>query len=195
VSAHQFEIGEFDMHRREVWMLALRGVLAIVFGIIAVIWPGVTALALAIVFGVYAIIDGAGMLVAAFRRPGDTGQRTIRGIAGVLGIALGIAALVWPGITATILAIVIGVWALVTGAIQVWAATQVRGQWMLGIAGALSAIAGLLILIRPSAGAVAIAWVIGIYAIVAGVLMLAATWQLSHSPSGRGTGRPAAAGI
>jgi uncharacterized membrane protein HdeD (DUF308 family) len=179
------------MERRETFLLALRGVLAIVFGIVALIWPGLTALALAVVFGVYAIIDGGGWLIAAFRREGDAGQRTIRGIAGVLGIALGIAALVWPGITAMILAIVVGVWALVTGALNVWLATQLHGRWLLGLVGALSIVAGLLILLRPAAGAVALAWVIGVYAIVAGVLMLAATWQLSHS----GTGRPAAAGI
>jgi uncharacterized membrane protein HdeD (DUF308 family) len=183
------------MERKERWMLGVRGTLAIVFGIIAIIWPGVTALALAVVFGIYAIIDGVSMLVGAFRRPGDTGQRTIRGIAGALGVALGLAALIWPGITAMIVAIVVGVWALVTGAIAIWLATQVRGQWLVGVVGALSVIAGLLVLIRPAAGAVAVAWIIGVYAIVAGVLMLAATWQLGHSPSGRGTGRPAAAGI
>jgi len=174
-----------------MFMLALRGVLAIVFGVVAIIWPAVTALALAVVFGIYAIVDGAGLLIAAFRRPGGSGQRTIRGIAGVLGIALGIAALIWPGITAMILALVIGVWALVTGAVHVWLATQLPGQWLLGLVGALSVIAGLLILLRPAAGAVAVAWVIGAYAIVAGILMLAATWQVSHS----GTGRRAAAGL
>jgi uncharacterized membrane protein HdeD (DUF308 family) len=176
-------------------MLALRGVLAIVFGVLALFWPGVTALALAIVFGVYAIVDGVGTLFAAFRRPGDVGQRVVRAVAGLLGIGFGIAALVWPGITATILAIVIGVWALLTGAMDIWVAIQVSGQWLLGIVGAVSVIAGILILLRPAAGAVAIAWVIGLYAIVAGVLMLAATWQLTHSPSGRGRNRPAAAGI
>jgi uncharacterized membrane protein HdeD (DUF308 family) len=183
------------MDRRETFMLALRGVLAIVFGVIALIWPGLTALALAVVFGVYAIIDGGSWLIGAFRRTGDAGQRTIRGIAGILGVALGLAALVWPGITAMVLAIVVGVWAIVTGAVGIWLATQLHGQWLLGLVGALSVIAGLLILLRPAAGAVALAWVIGVYAIVAGVLMLAATWQLSHSPTGRGTGRPAAAGI
>src|SRR5262249_36726098 len=135
------------------------------------------------------------MLVGVFARPGDTGQRVIRGIAGVLGVVLGFAALVWPGVTAMILAIVIGVWAIVTGAIDIWAATQFRGQWLPGIVGALSALAGLVILIRPTVGAVAIAWVIGLYAIIAGILMLVATWQLRHSPSGRGRGHPAAAGI
>ncbi|MFI5897559.1 DUF308 domain-containing protein [Actinoplanes sp. NPDC051513] len=72
-----------------------------------------------------------------------------------------------------------------------------RTWWrrLVGLVGALSVAAGLLILFRPAAGAVALAWIIGVYAIVAGVLMLAATWQLSHSPMGRGTGRPAAAGI
>jgi uncharacterized membrane protein HdeD (DUF308 family) len=183
------------VERRETFTLALRGVLAIVFGVIALIWPGLTALVLAVVFGVYAIVDGGSWLIGAFRRSGDAGMRAIRGIAGALGIVLGIAALVWPGITATVLAIVVGVWALVTGAIGIWLATQVPGRWLLGLVGALSVIAGLLILIRPAAGAVALAWVIGVYAIVAGVLMLAATWQLSHSPTGRGTGRPAAAGI
>src|SRR5262245_59743537 len=98
------------MERRDAGMVALRGVLAIVFGIIAVIWPGVTALALAVLFGIFVIIDGIAMVVSSMQRTGDTGQRVIRAVAGVLGIVLGIAALVWPGITAMILAIVVGVW-------------------------------------------------------------------------------------
>jgi len=183
------------MEHRGTFMLGLRGVLAIVFGIVALIWPGLTALALAIVFGVYAIVDGGGWLIGAFRRTEDTvhrdgAQRAILGIAGALGIVFGIAALVWPGITAMVLAIVVGVWAVVTGAIGVWLATQLHGQWLLGLVGALSIVAGLLILLRPAAGAVALAWIIGVYAIVAGVLMLAATWQLSHSGTGRLTVSP-----
>jgi uncharacterized membrane protein HdeD (DUF308 family) len=183
------------VEKRQVWMLGIRGVLAIVFGIVALFWPGVTALALAIVFGAYAIVDGIGMLIAAFRRHGDTAQRVLRAVAGVLGIALGLAALVWPGITAMILAVLIGAWAVITGALDVWLATQVRGQWLLGAVGVVSVIAGVLILVRPAAGAVAIAWAIGLYALVAGVLMLAATWQLTHEPSNRGRNRPAPAGI
>src|SRR6185369_11202985 len=121
------------MLRREAWLLGVRGVLAIVFGILAVIWPGVTVIALALLFGIFAIATGIEQLVHATRpAPGPsnpvtgfadgTGPRIARAVAGVIGLAAGILAIVWPGITAVVLAIMVGIWAVLTGLSDLWLA-------------------------------------------------------------------------
>ena len=183
------------MERRDAWILGIRGVVAIVFGILAVVWPGVTALVLALLFGVFAIATGINQLVAAMRRAADPGHRAARLVAGVVGVVLGLLAILWPGITILALAVVIGAWAIITGVSDLWLATRELGGWWLALVGAVSIVVGLFILLRPGAGAVAIAWTIGVYAIVAGVLALVGMWQLSHHASGSGRGRPAAAGM
>ncbi|WP_433058533.1 HdeD family acid-resistance protein [Dactylosporangium sp. CS-033363] len=185
------------MLKREAWLLGIRGVLAIVFGIFAVIWPGVTVLALALLFGIFAIVTGIEQIVHAIRpAPGPsnpvtgfadgTGPRVARGVAGVVGVVLGVMAIAWPGVTAVALAILVGIWAVVTGLSDLWLATRQHGGWSLALVGALAIVAGLFIMVRPAAGALAIAWAIGLYAIVSGVLLLVAAYQLTHQGSGRG---------
>jgi uncharacterized membrane protein HdeD (DUF308 family) len=176
-----------------VW-LAIRGVAAIVFGIVALFWPSVTILALALLFGVYALVDGIGMVIDAFRGRRTGGQRAGYAIGGALGVVAGLITLFWPGITALVLVVMIGAWALVTGILEIWAAvaTPVGPGWMLVLVGILSLVAGVLILVRPDVGAIAIARVIGIYAIITGVLMLVESWRLSRGGATRA--RPAPAG-
>jgi uncharacterized membrane protein HdeD (DUF308 family) len=161
--------------------LAVRAVLAIVFGIIAVIWPHVTILALALLFGAYVLVDGIGMIVDAFSRNRSGGQRAAYIIGGLLGVVAGIITLFWPGITALVLVILVGAWAVVHGVLDLVAATRVARSWPLVVVGVLSIVAGVLILFRPGAGAFAIAIVIGIYAIMAGILMLAELWRGRHA--------------
>jgi uncharacterized membrane protein HdeD (DUF308 family) len=158
-------------------LLALRGGFAVLFGLVALLWPGVTAIALALVFGAYAFVDGIAMLVESARRRTGAGPRVPYVVGGVAGIAIGLAAFFWPQVTALALAILVGIWALVTGAIVLWLALRRRGRWLTALAGAASVVAGVLVLLRPDAGAVAIAQVIGVYAVVAGVLMLAESWR------------------
>jgi uncharacterized membrane protein HdeD (DUF308 family) len=177
-----------------MWLLALRGVVAIVFGVMAVLLPGITVVALAILFGAYALVNGVITMVAAFRRQQDAARRVAQVLAGLLGVAAGIVALVWPGITALALVVVVGAWALVTGALEIWAATRIPGQWMPLVVGAVSMVVGLLILLRPGVGAVALALTVGVYAIAAGVLMLAESWHLHRELTGRPTDRMAPAG-
>jgi uncharacterized membrane protein HdeD (DUF308 family) len=185
------------MLKREAWLLGVRGVLAVVFGILAVIWPGVTVIALALLFGVFAIVTGLEQLVHAIRPvPGPsnpvtgfadgTGPRVARGVAGFVGLVIGVMAIAWPGVTAVALAILVGVWAVLTGLADLWLATRQHGGWPLALIGALAIVAGLFIMVRPAAGALAIAWAIGVYAIVSGVLLLLAAYQLIHQGSGRG---------
>jgi uncharacterized membrane protein HdeD (DUF308 family) len=174
---------------RRAWpLLAVRGVVAVIFGLVALIWPGITALALAILFGVYALIDGVSMLVEAFRHA-DRPHRGARVAGGVLGVAVGVVAIVWPGITVVVLAILFGAWAVVTGVAEIAAAIrfrrQIRGEFLIGLAGLLSIIAGLIILAWPAIGVVTIAIIVGIYAIVAGIALIALAVQmrrLTRSP-------------
>ncbi|MFD9890426.1 HdeD family acid-resistance protein [Amycolatopsis sp. NPDC059027] len=164
-----------------VALLVIRGVFAILFGVLALVWPGVTAVALALVFGIYAIIDG----IALLAEPKEAERRWGTILAGVLGIIAGVLTLVWPAITALTLALLVGIWAVVTGIMEISTAIRlrkwIRGELFLGIAGALSVVLGVLIFIRPDAGAVFIAVMAGIYALIFGVIMLVLAFQLYRS--------------
>ncbi|QRP43543.1 HdeD family acid-resistance protein [Amycolatopsis sp. FDAARGOS 1241] len=162
------------------WVLA-RGGFAVVFGIIALLWPGVTALALAFVFGIYALVDAVGAFMQAFR-PGDGMHRAAYALFGVLGLAAGVVALVWPGVTILVLAIVVGAWAVVTGVAEIVAAIRLRkqitGEGFLVFAGVVSVIAGVLVLFHPIAGAYGIALLVGIYALVYGIMLVVLAFRL-----------------
>ncbi len=173
--------------------LAVRGVLAILFGIATLVWPHVTILALAILFAVYVLIDGIDKIVDAFRGDLSGGQRGAYAAAGLLGVLVGVLTLFWPAITVLALVVLIGAWAVVTGVLDIVAATRLRRSWPLVGLGALSILAGLVIFFRPGAGALAIAIVVGVYAIIAGVLMLAAAWQLRQLRQGGSFAAPAGA--
>lgn len=169
--------------RQDVWWQALRGAAAIVFGLLALAWPSVTALALAVLFGVYALTNGTLNLTGAFSRDNVGKARLLLVLRGLLGIAAGVVALLLPAITALALAVVIGVWAAATGVLEVGTAVveRQRGRGLLAVVGVLSIVAGVLLLLRPDVGAVAIAQVIGAYAIVVGALTLAEAWRRRRS--------------
>jgi uncharacterized membrane protein HdeD (DUF308 family) len=157
--------------------LAFRGVAAVIFGILASVWPSITVLALVFLFGIYALADGISILVAVLRKsPQVAGRKGLLTLHGVVGILAGITAFVWPGITALALVLVIAAWALITGALEVAAAIKLRkeisNEWMLGLAGVLSIALGMLLVISPGAGALALTWIIGFYAILLGALLL-----------------------
>ena len=155
-------------------MLVLRTVLAVAFGLVALFWPDLTLLALTIAFGVYAILDGVATVVDAVRR-----RRRPRWWLGLLGglasVAAGVIALIWPGITAVALAIVVGIWAVVTGLTELATAFRLRHAggriWLLALAGALSVAAGALILVWPHAGAIGLAMMVGVFALVYGATL------------------------
>lgn len=154
------------------WAVALRGILAIVFGIVALAFPGATLVSLAVVFGAYALVSGVFAIVAAF---GSRGRDAVWYVLdGILGIAVGLATFFFPGITAQALVFLIGVWAILTGIFEVIAGFElpVKGDWLLVIAGIASIIFGVLVFVYPASGALAIAWIIGIYALVYGGTML-----------------------
>ncbi|HWC33017.1 MAG TPA: HdeD family acid-resistance protein [Actinomycetota bacterium] len=162
---------------RNWWVLLVRGVLAVVFGVLALIWPGLALDVLVVLFGAFALVDGVFAIAAAIRAAERKRTWWPLVVEGVSGIALGIVAFVWPGITALALLYVIAAWAVVTGVFEIAAAIrlrrEIRGEWLLAFAGAASVAFGMLVAIFPGAGALAVVWAIGAYAILFGVLLVA----------------------
>ena len=183
------EPGQLDRLADAWWLVALRGVAAILFGILAIFWPGPTLLVLVLLFGIYAIVDGVFAIVSGVRG-GEAGRRdwflVVRGIAGILA---GLIALAWPEISALALLIVIAAWAIVTGVVDIMAAYrlrhEIRGEWLLALGGIASIAFGVLLVLFPGAGALAVVWLIGAYAIVAGVLWLLLAWRLRERQHAR----------
>jgi uncharacterized membrane protein HdeD (DUF308 family) len=161
------------------WMVLLRGIAAIVFGVLAFAWPGLTLLTLVIIFGAYALVDGVVALIAAFSGGAKPAPTWWLIVAGIAGIVAGIATFVWPGITALVLIVA---WSIVHGIFEIVGAIKLRkeidNEWLLILAGALSVIFGVLVLAMPGSGALALIWVIGAYAIVFGILLVGFSFRL-----------------
>lgn len=177
---------------RAWWLVALRGVAAVVFGVLAFVWPAVTILALVVLWGAYALADGILSFIAAFRVRERSKPMWALLLIGVLGVAAGIVTFLWPGITALALLMLIAAWAFVTGIFQIVAAIRLRKEikheWLLALSGALSVAFGVLMLLSPGAGALAMLWVIAAYAIVFGVLLIVLGFRLkSHASLRRAT--------
>jgi uncharacterized membrane protein HdeD (DUF308 family) len=158
---------------RNWWLLLLRGVIGIAFGIVALFWPGATLLSLVFLWGAYAVIDGVFSLWAAIT--GSVAEKTSRwwlALIGVVSIAAGVIAWVWPAKTALVLLILIAIWAMATGMMQIWGAIKLRkeieGEWLLGLSGSLAILLGIVLLLQPVAGALTVVWVLGGFAIVMG---------------------------
>jgi uncharacterized membrane protein HdeD (DUF308 family) len=170
-------IGELPRHW---WVVGLRGLAAIVFGILALVWPGITLAVLILFFGAYAIVDGCLALYVAWRSRGKNVWAPL--LEGILGIVAGLVAFFWPGITALVLLFVIAAWAILTGGMEVIAAIRVRhvitNEWALIFAGVLSVIFGILLAVQPAAGVLALVWLIGLYAVIFGIAMLVLAWRL-----------------
>lgn len=167
------------------WLLLLRGIAAIVFGVLAFAWPGLTLVTLVLFYGAFALVDGVIALVAAFTgsaRPAPTWWLVV---VGLLGIGAGIATFVMPGITAILLILFMGAWALVHGIFEIIGAIQLRkeidNEWMLILSGIVSVLFGLIVLIAPGAGALGLIWAIAAYSIVFGISFIALSLRLrSH---------------
>ena len=164
------------------WALMLRGIAAILFGVLAFIWPQITLAALVFLFGAYALVDGVFSIMAGFKTHGENKRWWLLLITGLLSVAAGVFAFAIPAMTAWILLVLIASWAIVTGAFQIAAAIQLRkhitGEWFLVLSGVLSILFGAALLYNPVAGALAVVWLIGAYAIMFGILLLALGFKL-----------------
>ena len=171
-----------ELGRRFSVLLGVRGLLAVAFGVLLLAWPAITVLALAFVFAAYVLADGIGMIVSGLGARG--GRRWSYVLAGVVGVIAALAAAFWPGVTVLVLVLWAGAWAVVTGVLEVAAAVRREGsgRWLMVLAGVLSIVAGLCIFIWPEIGALALATVLGIYALAAGLSLLWAAWQVRRAP-------------
>jgi uncharacterized membrane protein HdeD (DUF308 family) len=161
------------------WVLALRGALAVLFGLFAFFIPGITLLTLVLLFGAYVLLDGIFDLVAATRSPSHHWALVLEGIVGIIA---GILTFLWPGITAMVLLYLIAFWAIFTGVLEIIAGIRLRQVlsdeiWLI-LMGVLSLLFGLFILIFPGAGALAVVYWIGAYALLFGIMLLALAFRL-----------------
>jgi uncharacterized membrane protein HdeD (DUF308 family) len=171
-----------DHLTRHWWTLAVRGLAAVTFGLIALAWPGLTLSTLIIVFGLFAIVNGLLHTFAAVRVIEADGSWWALLAESVLSTGAGLVALVWPGLTALALLYLIAAWAIATGILEVTAAIrlrqEIRGEWFLATSGIASITFGAVAAILPGAGALALIWLIGIYAIVFGGVLIALAVRL-----------------
>jgi len=167
---------------RNWWALALRGAVAIVFGIVALIWPGLTLAALIFLFGAYVLVDGIFAVINGISAYGERKRWWVLVLEGIAGIIIGIVTFVYPGLTALTLLTIIGVWAIFTGVMEIAAAIQLRkvitGELLMALSGLASVAFGVLVILFPGAGALGVLWLIGAYAIAFGVLFLILAFRL-----------------
>jgi uncharacterized membrane protein HdeD (DUF308 family) len=158
---------------RNWWMFVVRGVLAVVFGALALIWPGQTLQILVLVFGAFVLMDGAFAVATGIASAAFFDRWWVLLLEGLTGIVIGMLTFFWPAITALALVYFVAAWAIITGVLEIVAAIQYRhvisGEWAMILNGLLSVAFGILVMVFPGSGAVGLAWMIGIYAIAAGI--------------------------
>jgi len=165
------------------WLLLLRGLVAIAFGVVAFVWPGLTLVALTLVWGAYALADGILALWTALAATGgETAKRWWLALGGVAGIAAGLVAFFYTGMTALVLLMFIAAWAIIIGVMLIWGAIELHkildDAWLIGLNGALAVAFGVLLVASPGAGALAVVWMIGWFAVVFGILHIALAFRL-----------------
>jgi uncharacterized membrane protein HdeD (DUF308 family) len=166
------------------WLLALRGLMAVLFGVLAFMWPGATLVTLVWLFGAFALVNGTLSLVLAAKTPKGYPKVGSLILGGLLGILAGLLAFVMPGITALSLLILIAAWAIVTGVMELVAAVRLRkiitNEWLLVLAGLASVGFGVLLLFQPAAGALVLIWWIGAWALVFGILLMILAFRVRN---------------
>jgi uncharacterized membrane protein HdeD (DUF308 family) len=169
------------------WWLLVRGIATIVFGVSAFLWPGLTLLVLVTLWGAYALVEGVMALAAALFGSRDFSgvwPRLWLGIAGLFSIAAGIIAFLWPGMTAQILLLIIGFWAIAIGAMHLWGAfeigKEIEGEWLLALSGVLLIAFGVTLFAQPAAGALALVWLIGAFAVLIGLAEVAFAFRVKQ---------------
>ena len=166
------------------WLLALRGLVAVLFGVLAFMWPGATLITLVWLFGAFALVNGILSLVLATKAPKGYPKVGSLILGGLLGILAGLLAFVMPGITALGLLILIAAWAIVTGIMELVAAVRLRkiinNEWLLVLAGIASVVFGVLLLFQPAAGALVLIWWIGAWALLSGILLMILAFRMRN---------------
>ena len=163
-------------HAPSWWSLALRGLVAVLFGLAALFWPDLVLEVLILLFGAYALVDGVFALIAAFGSSGRGMRRPLLLIEGVLGILFGLLALFWPVLTALALLYLVAFWAVFSGIARIVMAVMLRreieNEWAIALSGMLSVILGIVLILLPGAGLLAYTWLIGILALAVGIALI-----------------------
>jgi len=174
------------------WLIVLRGIAAVLFGIAAFVWPGMTWLVLVALFGAYALVDGVIAVVTGLSRTQDSPRWWVFLLEGLLSIGVGVIALIWPGIASLTILAMIAAWAIITGILEVVAAIRLRheitNEWLLALGGVLSVALGILLILQPLAGSLAVIWMVGAYSLMFGVVLISLglrlrNWNASDRPS------------
>jgi uncharacterized membrane protein HdeD (DUF308 family) len=179
---------------RNWWAVVLRGVVALLFGVLTIVNPGLTVAVLVVMFGAYAVVNGLFTIIQAVASRHGERHWAALVVSGVLSVALGLLTFFMPGLTAMVLLYLIATWAIIVGITEIMTAVRLRkvvtGEWLLIVAGVLSLIFGVFLIVFPGAGAIAVALWIGTYAIMLGVLLIALgfrlrRWGRAHGYGGR----------
>ena len=165
------------------WLVAIRGIAAIAFGILAIALPGVTLITLIYLFAAYALVDGVSSIISAVRGdPSTRGHGWTAVLIGVAGIVAAVGAVLLPGLTALTLLYLVAAWAIVSGAAHIVAAIRLRreiqGEWLMALGGVASVAFGVLLVIAPGAGLLSLLLLVGSYAIIFGFILLGLAWRL-----------------
>jgi uncharacterized membrane protein HdeD (DUF308 family) len=165
------------------WALALRGVVAILFALIAFFLPGITAAALILLFGAYAFVDGVFALIAGLRAARHHGRSGALLLEGILNIVIGMIVFVWPGPALVALIYLIAIWAVISGIALIAAGMALirhSGEWLLVLSGVISVLLGIILFVQPAAGVVALSWWLGFYALLFGIILVATAFRIRH---------------
>ncbi|HEY7127778.1 MAG TPA: HdeD family acid-resistance protein [Ktedonobacterales bacterium] len=168
------------------WSLIARGVLAILFGFLVWVWPGLTLLVFTFMFGIFAIAGGIFALISAIRSTESNKYWWVLAIAGVVSIIIGILSFVWPGKTAILILYLVGIWAVITGILEIIAAFRSResatNEWLLVLGGVISIVFGVILMALPGIGLLALLWFVGLWAVVYGIVEIVHAFT-RHEPA------------
>ena len=163
------------------WLVLLRGIAAILFGVLAFVWPGITLATLVLLYGAFALVDGITAVAAAIRGS-EAGSRWWLAMVGMAGIVAGLLTFIWPGLSAFVLLVLIATWAVVVGIFEIIGAIRMRkeidNEWLLILSGVVSVLFGIVLLAQPAAGAIALVFVIGGFAVVYGTILVSFAFRL-----------------
>ncbi len=176
------------------WIILIRGILAILLGIVALVWTQAIALAIIFVFGAYAFVDGILAVVSGVNHRHVNPNWWLTLLEGLAGITAGIIAFTFPAFTLVVALYLIAAWAIITGILEIATAIRLReevtNEWAMGLTGLLSFVLGIILVLYPATGATAVIYVLGIYALIFGALMIYLAFRvrslLDQVPSGRG---------